>query len=71
MYRRLNGFYTGFIQPSNDEEQAMSQYRTFTAADAVDYARQFGGLDNPSALSRAEEIGVQPSNRSSFKNTAV
>lgn len=35
----------------------MSQYRTFTAADAVDYARQFGGLDDPSALSRAEEIG--------------
>ena len=35
----------------------MSQYRTFTAADAVEYARQFGGVDNPAALSSAEEIG--------------
>ncbi|MCU5771535.1 S-methyl-5-thioribose kinase [Erwiniaceae bacterium BAC15a-03b] len=35
----------------------MSQYRTFTAADAVDYARQFGGLDDPSSLVDAQEIG--------------
>jgi hypothetical protein len=42
-----------YLTLTNDEEQAMSQYRTFTAADAVDYARQFGGLDNPSAHCRA------------------
>ncbi|RWR02575.1 methylthioribose kinase [[Pantoea] beijingensis] len=35
----------------------MSQYHTFTAADAVDYARQFGGLDDPSSLVSAQEIG--------------
>lgn len=35
----------------------MSQYRTFTAADAVEYARQFGGLDDPSSLVDAQEIG--------------
>lgn len=35
----------------------MSQYRTFTAADAVEYAKQFGGVDDPSTLVRAEEIG--------------
>ncbi|MFS2222238.1 S-methyl-5-thioribose kinase [Pantoea sp. B65] len=35
----------------------MSQYRTFTAADAVDYARQFGGLDDPSSLVDAQEVG--------------
>jgi 5-methylthioribose kinase len=36
---------------------AMSQYRTFTAADAVEYAKQFGGVDDPSTLVSAEEIG--------------
>ncbi|WP_031524798.1 S-methyl-5-thioribose kinase [Siccibacter colletis] len=35
----------------------MSQYRTFTAADAVAYAQQFGGLDNPDELVDAREIG--------------
>jgi len=35
----------------------MSQYRTFTAADAVAYARQFGGLDNPESLVDAQEVG--------------
>ena len=35
----------------------MSQYRTFTASDAVAYAQQFGGLDDPSALVDAQEIG--------------
>ncbi len=35
----------------------MSQYRTFTAQDAVEYARQFGGLDDPSSLVEAQEIG--------------
>lgn len=35
----------------------MSQYRTFTAQDAVEYARQFGGLDNPSSLVEAQEVG--------------
>jgi len=56
MYRRLNGLLHPGYPPSIDEEQAMSQYRTFTAADAVEYARQFGGVDNPAALSSAEEI---------------
>ncbi|WP_299998134.1 S-methyl-5-thioribose kinase [uncultured Cedecea sp.] len=35
----------------------MSQYRTFTAADAVAYAQKFGGLDNPSSLVDAQEVG--------------
>lgn len=35
----------------------MSQYRTFTAADAVDYARQFGGVNPPESLVDALEIG--------------
>ncbi|WP_215847523.1 S-methyl-5-thioribose kinase [Candidatus Pantoea bituminis] len=35
----------------------MLQYRTFTAADAVEYAKQFGGVDDPSTLVSAEEIG--------------
>lgn len=35
----------------------MSQYRTFTAADAVAYAQQFGGLDNPACLVDAQEVG--------------
>jgi len=35
----------------------MSQYRTFTAADAVAYAQQFGGLDNPASLVDAQEVG--------------
>ena len=35
----------------------MSQYRTFTAADAVEYAKRFGSVDDPSALVSAEEIG--------------
>jgi 5-methylthioribose kinase len=35
----------------------MSQYRTFTAQDAVAYAQQFGGLDNPSSLVEAQEVG--------------
>lgn len=35
----------------------MSQYRTFTAADAVEYAKKFGGVDDPSTLVSAEEIG--------------
>jgi len=35
----------------------MSQYRTFTAADAVEYARAFGDVDDPAALVEAEEIG--------------
>ena len=51
MYRRLH------VLISKTEEQAMSQYRTFTAQDAVEYARQFGGLDDPSSLVEAQEIG--------------
>ncbi|MCP2232194.1 S-methyl-5-thioribose kinase [Erwinia aphidicola] len=35
----------------------MSQYRTFTAADAVEYARQFGGVDNPNSLVDSLEVG--------------
>lgn len=35
----------------------MSQYRTFTAADAVEYARQYGQLADPKALVSADEIG--------------
>ena len=51
MYRRLH------VLISKTEEQAMSQYRTFTAQDAVEYARQFGGLDDPSSLVEAQEVG--------------
>jgi len=35
----------------------MSQYRTFTAADAVEYARQFGGVNNPDSLVDSLEVG--------------
>ncbi|MEW5559488.1 S-methyl-5-thioribose kinase [Enterobacter asburiae] len=35
----------------------MSHYHTFTAQDAVAYAQQFGGLDNPSELVSAQEVG--------------
>lgn len=35
----------------------MSHYRTFTAADAVEYARQYGQLADPHALVSADEIG--------------
>ena len=35
----------------------MSQYRTFTATDAVEYARQFSGLENPEQLTQALEVG--------------
>ena len=35
----------------------MSQYRTFTAADAVEYARQFGGVEDPSSLVDSLEVG--------------
>ena len=35
----------------------MSHYRTFTAADAVEYARQYGLLADPHALVSADEIG--------------
>ncbi|MDI9362603.1 S-methyl-5-thioribose kinase, partial [Cronobacter malonaticus] len=35
----------------------MSQYRTFTASDAVAYAQQFGGLSAPEELVSAQEIG--------------
>lgn len=35
----------------------MSQYRTFTAVDAVEYARQYGQLADPQALVSADEIG--------------
>ncbi|WDF98087.1 S-methyl-5-thioribose kinase [Pectobacterium carotovorum subsp. carotovorum] len=35
----------------------MSLYRTFTADDAVEYARQYGGVSQPQALVAAEEIG--------------
>ena len=35
----------------------MSQYRTFTAADAVEYARQFGGIEKPESLVESQEIG--------------
>lgn len=35
----------------------MSQYRTFTAQDAVEYAVQFGGLDDPSSPVEAQEVG--------------
>ena len=48
MYRRLH------VLISKTEEQAMSQYRTFTAQDAVEYARQFGGLEDPSSLVEAQ-----------------
>ncbi len=39
----------------------MSQYRTFTAQDAVEYARQFGGLDDPSSLVEAQEVATATS----------
>ncbi|CNI40835.1 S-methyl-5-thioribose kinase [Yersinia pekkanenii] len=35
----------------------MSRYHTFTAADAVEYARQFGQVADPLALVSADEIG--------------
>ncbi|MEI2266426.1 S-methyl-5-thioribose kinase [Erwinia sp. CGal63] len=35
----------------------MTQYRTFTAADAVEYAREFGGIADPENLVDAQEIG--------------
>lgn len=35
----------------------MSQYHTFTAQDAVAYAQQFGGLDDPASLVEAQEVG--------------
>lgn len=35
----------------------MTQYHIFTAADAVAYARQFGGVADPSSLTEAREIG--------------
>ncbi len=35
----------------------MSQYQTFSAEDAVAYAQEFGGLENPSALVGAQEVG--------------
>ncbi|MGK6328230.1 S-methyl-5-thioribose kinase [Erwinia sp. DT-104] len=35
----------------------MSQYRTFTAADAVEYAREFGGVADPQSLVSSQEIG--------------
>ena len=35
----------------------MSQYHTFTASDAVAYAQQFGGIENPSELVSAQEVG--------------
>lgn len=35
----------------------MSRYYTFTAADAVEYARQFGGISDPQSLISADEIG--------------
>lgn len=35
----------------------MSHYHTFTAADAVEYARQYGQLADPQALVSADEIG--------------
>lgn len=35
----------------------MSRYYTFTAADAVEYARQFGQVADPLTLVRADEIG--------------
>ncbi|SUI39029.1 Methylthioribose kinase [Serratia marcescens] len=35
----------------------MSLYRTFTAADAVEYARQYGQVAEPQALVSADEIG--------------
>lgn len=35
----------------------MSRYYTFSAADAVEYARRFGGLKDPQSLVSAEEIG--------------
>nr|WP_318382787.1 S-methyl-5-thioribose kinase [uncultured Enterobacter sp.] len=35
----------------------MSQYRTFNATDAVAYAQHFGGLENPSELVSAQEVG--------------
>ena len=35
----------------------MSQYHTFTAHDTVAYAQQFAGIDNPSELVSAQEVG--------------
>jgi 5-methylthioribose kinase len=35
----------------------MSLYHTFTAADAVEYARQYGQVSDPEALVSADEIG--------------
>ncbi len=35
----------------------MSLYRTFSAADAVEYARQFGAVPDPQTLVAADEIG--------------
>lgn len=68
MYRRLNGLRNKIARKRLaryamgrlerfDEDELMSQYRTFTAADAVDYARQFGGVENPESLVESQEIG--------------
>jgi 5-methylthioribose kinase len=35
----------------------MSAYHTLSAADAVDYARRYAGLDDPEVLVNAEEVG--------------
>lgn len=35
----------------------MSLYRTFSAADAVEYARQFGAVSDQQTLVAADEIG--------------
>jgi len=35
----------------------MSRYYTFSSADAVEYARQFGGVEDPQSLVTADEIG--------------
>ena len=43
----------------------MSLYRTFTAADAVEYARQYGRVSEPQALVSADEIGDGNLNRCS------
>lgn len=36
---------------------SMSNYQTFTANDAIAYAKQYGGLEDPSVLVSADEIG--------------
>lgn len=56
--RMMSGIpFVGFLTVHDDEEVVMSLYRTFSAADAVEYARQFGAVAEPDTLVAADEIG--------------